>query len=144
MTSPKKASISILVNSKGQILLQLRDNKPQIPSPNQWGFIGGGIEEGENELEAIKRETKEEIGLSPDNFKYLDKFYIKQHNTILFLFIAGLDVPAEDIKLTEGQAVRFFYPSEIKDINMIKILQKMVSKYSENISSLARTLNASQ
>ncbi|MDR2017692.1 MAG: NUDIX domain-containing protein [Syntrophobacterales bacterium] len=37
-------------NKEGKVLLQLRDNTPQIPSPDCWGTFGGQIEEGENPL----------------------------------------------------------------------------------------------
>ena len=37
----------ILENAKGEVLMQLRDNKPSIPYPNCLGTFGGQIEEGE-------------------------------------------------------------------------------------------------
>ena len=133
MGSYKKSAISILVNPKGQILLQLRDNKPWIHCPNQWGFIGGGIEEGETEFEAIKRETKEEIGLEIDNFQYIDCFYDQENKIDVSLFIGALDISAEEIKVGEGQGVKFFYPSEINNLKMIKILKEMINKHSDKI-----------
>lgn len=38
-----------------------------------WFFLGGGIEEGETELEALKREVIEEAGYSIKDIKYFDK-----------------------------------------------------------------------
>lgn len=52
-------SLLIPVNSKGEILIQDRRNfiKPD------WGFFGGSIKEGETPIEAVIRETEEELGL---------------------------------------------------------------------------------
>lgn len=59
-------------NSKQEILLQDRRGH-KLPA---WGFFGGGIEEGETPLEAVIRESKEEldIDLSPADLKYMGKF----------------------------------------------------------------------
>ena len=35
----------ILEDGQDRILLQLRDNKPDIEFPNKWGTFGGEIEE---------------------------------------------------------------------------------------------------
>ena len=56
------SSTSILVNN-GKILLILRDNKLDIPEPNTWQLPGGGVENGENHFQAIKRELKEKINI---------------------------------------------------------------------------------
>jgi len=52
-------SLLIPVNSQGQILIQDRLGfvKPA------WGFFGESIEEGETPLEAVIRETKEELDI---------------------------------------------------------------------------------
>src|SRR3989344_3968913 len=91
MFSYKKSVNAILVNSKKQILLHLRDDKPEILAPGCWAFIGGGVEEGESELDAIKREVKEEINYSINNFKYLDKFYHRKYKINVLVYIGKLD-----------------------------------------------------
>lgn len=137
MPSYKKSVNAILVNSKKQILLHLRDNNPHIIYPNYWACIGGGVEDGESELEGLKREVKEEINYSINNFKYLDKFYLRKHKIICSVYVGHLDACEEEIKLTEGQCVKFFYPTEIKSLKMIKILKKIIHKNLEKILSMA-------
>ena len=49
------------------------DDKIAIATDGTWFFLGGGIEQGETELEALKRELLEESGYSIKNIKYFDK-----------------------------------------------------------------------
>lgn len=135
MENHKKSVVVILVNSKKQLLLHLRDDKPGILAPGYWAFIGGSIEEGESELEAIKREVKEEINISIEEFQYLDRFYLKRHNLDVSVYTGKLDIPEEEIKVSEGQGVKFFYPNEIKDIKMSSVLKRVVSKNLDKILS---------
>jgi 8-oxo-dGTP diphosphatase len=51
----------LIENKEERVLLQLRDNRPDIPYPNCWGTFGGQIEEGETPVEAIIREIMEEL-----------------------------------------------------------------------------------
>lgn len=55
----KRKALLVPFNSKGEILIQDRRGH----KPPDWGFFGGGIEEGENSLEAVIREAKEELDL---------------------------------------------------------------------------------
>ena len=52
----------IIENPKGEHLFQLRDDKSGLPHSNKWSLFGGGIEPGENSVQAILREVKEELG----------------------------------------------------------------------------------
>lgn len=55
-----RVAIAIL-SQDGQVLMQLRDNIPNIIYPGYWGFFGGHLEPGETPMEALKREIQEEI-----------------------------------------------------------------------------------
>lgn len=52
----------ILVNSTGEFLIQKRCADKRY-CPNMWGLTGGAVSAGETSIQAIIRETKEEIGL---------------------------------------------------------------------------------
>jgi 8-oxo-dGTP pyrophosphatase MutT (NUDIX family) len=56
------AAAIILVESDGY-LLQLRDMRPDIWYPGHWGLFGGGIDPGEEPLQALARELREELEL---------------------------------------------------------------------------------
>jgi 8-oxo-dGTP pyrophosphatase MutT (NUDIX family) len=46
-------------------LMQLRDAKPTILLPDHWACFGGGIEDGEDAAEALRRELVEELEFRP-------------------------------------------------------------------------------
>ncbi len=58
-----------------------------------WEFVKGHLEEGENELDTLKRETLEETGIRDietiDGFKEIIKYFFRQYN---------VKVSAEDLK----------------------------------------------
>ncbi|MBU4455056.1 WecB/TagA/CpsF family glycosyltransferase, partial [Patescibacteria group bacterium] len=63
----RKNVIGFIFNNKNQVLLV-----NWIKDDDYWGLPQGGVDNGESEDDALRREIKEEIGIS--NFKILDKF----------------------------------------------------------------------
>lgn len=55
------------------IIEREEDDKIAIATDGEYFFLGGGIEEGETEIEALKRELIEESGYRIKNIKYFDK-----------------------------------------------------------------------
>src|SRR5215212_2460512 len=53
------------VHPSGAVLLHLRDDRPDVGSPNRWGMLGGMIEPGESRKAAAFRELQEEAGRRP-------------------------------------------------------------------------------
>ncbi len=75
-----RKALLVPYNSKGEIFIQ--DRTDYKPPP--WGLFGGSIEEGETPLEAVIRETKEELDLdiAANDLVYmgqLDMVYEKVH-----------------------------------------------------------------
>ena len=56
-----KEVVTIIPYVDGKVLLQLRDPKPDIIFPGQWGFFSGSIEEDETQEQAAWRELWEEL-----------------------------------------------------------------------------------
>ncbi|WP_445442889.1 NUDIX hydrolase [Clavibacter sp. km1a] len=103
---------AVLVDAAGRILLQLRDDIPTIPFPGMWAIPGGMLEPAETPLACIVREIAEELGveIAPADVTHLmtrTRSYGVEHT-----FTARLDVPAEEIRLTEGQRVAWFPVAE--------------------------------
>lgn len=92
-----------------RLLVTLRDDKPDIPFPNMWDFVGGGREGVETPEETLIREVREEVGL---HVTATDLIWKKQYNANfmpdakVFFFVAKLPASAEfDIVFgDEGQA----------------------------------------
>ncbi len=57
------AVAAILVLDDGRYLMQLRDDLPNIWYPGFWGLFGGGVNDGEDRMQALKRELREELNL---------------------------------------------------------------------------------
>ena len=56
---PHRKALLVPINSKRELFLQDRDGH----QPPPWGFFGGGIDGEETPLEAVVRESKEELDL---------------------------------------------------------------------------------
>jgi 8-oxo-dGTP pyrophosphatase MutT (NUDIX family) len=52
----------IRVGDRG-FLMQLRDRRPDIWYPDAWGCFGGAVEPGESQVDALRRELREELEL---------------------------------------------------------------------------------
>lgn len=113
---------AILHNTTGQVLLQLREDKPELLYPAHWTILGGLVEEGESPDQAIRREILEEIELSPalrfwklhDHGPYERRgkiTHVEQH-----VYTAPLDLPIEAITLNEGVSIRWFAHDELSTI----------------------------
>jgi 8-oxo-dGTP pyrophosphatase MutT (NUDIX family) len=121
--------VSLCVLKKDDFyLLVLRDDKPEIDHPNHWSLVGGGIEPYENPREAIAREIEEEISCSElFSLEYIDKIEVrntplcKDHD--IFLFKAEIKKEINELKLTEGQKLRYFKFDEILDLKFPNFLK---------------------
>ena len=99
---------ALLYNPQGEVLLQHRDDKPDIVHPNVWSLFGGHKEAGEELSEALVRELEEEIGFIPVTF---DLWTIaRQPGTTFYIYLVPIDEPLETLELSEGQDFGFFEP----------------------------------
>jgi 8-oxo-dGTP pyrophosphatase MutT (NUDIX family) len=65
---------AIIVTPDNRFLLQRRDHLPHIWYPGAWGLFGGGIDAGESELDALRRELQEEIGFALGEARLFTRF----------------------------------------------------------------------
>ncbi len=72
---------AILINSENKILLLQRSDK--AGAGGKWNLPGGGLEEGEDPIESIKREIEEEAGLLTSEISLLNIKSIKNEDNIL-------------------------------------------------------------
>ena len=105
---------AILMNSRGQVLLQQRDDNPAIRYPSHWSLFGGSMEDDEPAAAAVAREVKEEIDFEMRNFGLFREFV--QNNKREFAFVGELSAELHELTLSEGQAMNLFDPSELRDL----------------------------
>ena len=105
---------AILMNSRGQILLQQRDDNPAIRYPGHWSLFGGTVENDETPAAAIAREVKEEIDFDMRNFGLFREFV--QNNKHEFAFVGELSAEPHELTLSEGQAMNLFAPSQLQEL----------------------------
>lgn len=104
----------IIKNPLDQVLLLLRDNKPDLSFANYWTLPGGRVEFNETNEAAARREVQEEIGLElvVTLWKTYERFggdiLIEQH-----VFVGSTEYDISAMTLGEGQALRFFSEDQL-------------------------------
>lgn len=122
----------ILINSNNEVLLLLRDNKPDIPYPDYWDIPGGNIEEGETPEITIRREMYEELGINLLFDFHLFKIY-KSDNLTDFIFWKRVNLDPTEIILTEGQKLKYFSLDEIKNTKLAFNYNKVIEEFFEEV-----------
>jgi 8-oxo-dGTP diphosphatase len=128
----KQIAAIILENDKGEILLYLRDNKPDIPFPNHWDLIGGHVEEGETPEEALLREVKEELDIDLTDYTFYKKYECltgDAYENIKYIYSGKINLPIEEVTLLEGVRPQYFSKAEIPNVRFANILKSIVMDY---------------
>ena len=113
----EKVATVIFINKNKEILLYLRDDKPTIHYPNMWSLIGGHLEKGENLIQTLKREIKEEIDYDLKKANFLGIMDDKVGNDV-YIYKSNIDKKLEELKLTEGQMLNFFNFDNLAELNI--------------------------
>lgn len=101
---------AILVSTSGSLLLQRRDDNPEILSPNMISIFGGSAEEGEDDLlQCAMREVEEETGIALSKESYLPLVSFKNTypdgRVINASFYLLRDIDKDDLVITEGSLI---------------------------------------
>lgn len=128
-----KKVAKIILRKEGKILLQFRNNNPDIPFPNTWSLFGGLIGNNESAKECVAREIKEELNATLKNVKKITTQTRVENGEKVKdnIFSADIIEDINDLKLTEGQEMRLF---SLKELNEIKI----ASHYEKHIKDFLR------
>lgn len=101
-----KTFSGVLIEAKttGSVLLLVRAFPPH---EGAWSLLAGGVEKGEDALEALKREVGEEISINPDIITYSFVRTELTHNGDMFHYYHGLapeefEVTLDDENLDYG------------------------------------------
>lgn len=123
---PQASKAVIYKDSK--ILIQHRDNKPEIFFPDKWGLFGGAVNKNESIELALIRELKEELNWEPDIYSFLYSWKDVDYNTLIHFFYVPLDISIQRLELNEGIEMKFFEIKDIKNLNMTPDLKLNLSK----------------
>lgn len=116
-----RLAVILLVDQRGWVLLQERDEfTPR--SANQWGMVGGHVEDGEGYEPAAYRELEEETGLRfeagllqlwrSQSFSYSDGFTNDYQ-----VYVAASDITDADIVVGEGRQIVFVDPATVPSLD---------------------------
>ena len=128
----KEIAAIILENDKGEFLLYLRDNKPDIPFPGYWDLIGGHVEEGETPEQALVREVKEELDIDLKEYRFFKKYVCltgDAYEKTKYIYYGRINLPIEKVTLLEGVRPQYFSRAEIPHVKFANILKSIVMEY---------------
>ena len=124
-TMPAHLGANAIITHEGRILLERRRDS------DTWGLVGGGVKKWEEPIDAIVRETYEELGLwiPKEHFQKLAVYgepgriaaYRDGSIWRMVIVVFGLELEGE-VKLhisSESKELRFFTKEELTDIDIV-------------------------
>jgi 8-oxo-dGTP pyrophosphatase MutT (NUDIX family) len=125
----------LLVTNEGKIILQQRDNNPDIVNPGLVSMFGGSARKSESMEECLRRELMEELELDTNLFEIekLGVFYKTKkvdgmdYEANIFVIY---NVKPEKLIIHEGKGFVCDYPEELLKLDKLaRIARLVVQKY---------------
>jgi 8-oxo-dGTP diphosphatase len=101
---------AVIQNEKGQILLL----KHTFRAGSGWGLPGGFLEGGEQPVEGLRRELREEIGLELEHIEFFTARSFKKPQQVEILF-RGFTSGSAELKSIEINRAVWFAPDSLPD-----------------------------
>ena len=126
-------ALCIIFNNDMKVLLLQRSSYEDQWMPNKFALVGGGVDKNEEAIDAIKREIKEETGLTIDTF--IEKFVIQRNdNNVEHIFIGKYNGNDDDVVLNkEHQNYGWYDVNDIENLdivpNLLDYVRIAVEKY---------------
>jgi 8-oxo-dGTP diphosphatase len=123
MATPRLFASVVLVDRRGWVLLQERDEFPVI-DPEKWGLVGGHVEPGEDVETAAYRELLEETGVrlpagSLRPWRAIDVFHAAyDSDDRMHVYAAPVRLTDADIVCGEGRRIVFVEPGAARGLDL--------------------------
>lgn len=128
-----RLAVVLLVDGEGRVLLQERDEHAPRAA-NQWGMVGGHVEDDEDFEAAAYRELTEETGLTlpagslqlwrDEEFSYRDGHHGRYH-----VYAAAVTATDADIVVGEGRQIVFVDPATITALDLAESSRHFVPEF---------------
>ena len=118
------------------LLTRRRDSNKEFD--RKWQFPGGGWEVNESLEEALKRETKEELGIELKEYKFLPKIFEEvreKYHLLFFVFYAPFPKGAKIILNEEADKYGWFSLKEIKKIPFLPLIDKILQELENTLKN---------
>ena len=96
-----------IINTKKEILLTQR--KLEKKYGGMWEATSGLVKSGENSIQGIKRELREEIGIEIEDKELKLLKTVKGEKTIRDIYIINKEIAIESIKFNDGEVINAKY-----------------------------------
>ena len=104
------------------LILQRGESAPWMP--NKWSIVGGVVDSGEDYKTAVIRETNEEIGLTPEDVKFVKKIKTKDAGNIIY-FTGRIN--SDRIVLDyENQKYKLIGENEVNDFDFVPYVKNFL------------------
>jgi len=129
-----------LVDARGWVLLQERDEHAPI-APEQWGIVGGHVDDGEGWEESRDRELLEETGLVlPGGALELWFEGVVEHHELRTthewrVWVGHVDLTDDDVTCGEGRQIVFVDPARFDELDQAESLGYFLPRLVEHLSA---------
>jgi 8-oxo-dGTP diphosphatase len=100
-----------LLTRDGRVLLARR-SATKRHYPNTWSFPGGHVETGETDRVALARELREELGITPSRYTYIQQITDPDPSTVYQMFHVTAWVGDPTITNDEHDQIAWFTATE--------------------------------
>ena len=119
----------IVIDDTGRFLLSKEDN-------GQWEFLGGGLDHGEDPIACLKREIKEETGLTVTYVSPAPRYFVTTRRQNRDTYIANIiyEIKLKDLHFTpsdECQELRFFNVLEARKEDLFPNVEKFLEVFTK-------------
>lgn len=123
--------VCFMQNSEGKFLIQ----KASKEKGNKWGTTGGHPKAGEDSLQGMKTEIREELGLDVENekFQFINTFIGKNKIVDLYYIFEDIDISMLKLQKEEVDSVRWMTTREIEQLILEKKFEKTHSRLFKDI-----------